>query len=79
MSFLTATHLVRVPDFPSQLNLLVVEVGPGEDLLARLALPLSLGHDGLSAGHGHLHVVNHFLLLLHQLCVLDLGGAGRRG
>lgn len=67
------SYLLRVPDFPSQLVLLEVEVCSGDDLLVYLALPFGLGHDGLPAAHSQLHVMDHLLLLLQQLPVLDLG------
>lgn len=70
-------YLVNVPDLPSELSLLVVEVCPGEQLLVHLALPLSPGGDGISSGDGQLHVPNHLLLLLQELPVLDLGAQGR--
>ena len=76
-------YLVNVPDLPSELSLLVVEVCPGEQLLVHLALPLSPGGDGISSGDGQLHVPDHLLLLLQELPMLDLGaqgrGLGRRG
>lgn len=75
--FPAAAHLVGFLDFPLQLHLLVVEVSPGEHLLTYLALPFSLGYDGLSVGHHHLHVPDHLLLLLQQLPVLDLGAQDR--
>lgn len=67
-----ASYFVKVPDLPSQLCLLVVEVRPGEQLPVPLALSLSLGGDGLPAGDGQLHVADHPLLSLQQLPVLDL-------
>ena len=71
-------HLVNIPDLPAELGLLVVEVCPREQLLVHLALPLSPGGDGISAGDGQLHVPDHLLLLLQELPMLDLGAQGRR-
>lgn len=70
-------YLVNVPDLPSQLGLLAVEVCAGEQLLVHLALPLGPSGDGLSACDSQLHVLDHLLLLLQQLAVLDLGAQSR--
>lgn len=74
-------YLVRVPNFLSQLILLVVEVCSGNGLLVCFTLPFSLDYNGLPAAYSQLHVLDHLFLLLQQLPMLDLGtqdgGAGQ--
>lgn len=58
-----------------------MEVCSGDGLLVYPPLPFSLDYNGLPAAYSQLHVLDHPLLLLQQLPVLDLGtqdrGAGQ--